>query len=81
VALSTILVELYVDCPGTVWSTYIVLSSTPATEEIGAMGREIESRRGIGRVVAFKKHSCTQANPLYKCSQIHVSYNVITYTL
>jgi hypothetical protein len=25
---------------------YIVVSSPPATEEIGAMGREIESRQG-----------------------------------
>jgi hypothetical protein len=33
------------------WSTYIVVSAPPATEEIGALGREIESRQ----VVAFKK--------------------------
>jgi hypothetical protein len=30
------------------WYTYIVVSYPPATEEIGAMGREIESRQGIG---------------------------------
>jgi hypothetical protein len=29
--------------------------SSPATEETGAMGREIESRRGICREVVFKK--------------------------
>jgi hypothetical protein len=27
---------------------YLVLSSPPATEETGAMDREIESRQGIG---------------------------------
>jgi hypothetical protein len=32
-----------------------VVASTPATEEIGAKGREIEPRHGIGRVVALKK--------------------------
>jgi hypothetical protein len=31
-------------------------SSPPATEEAGAMGREIESRQGIHREVAFKKY-------------------------
>jgi hypothetical protein len=37
--------------------TYIVVSSPPATEETGAMGLEIESHWGIGRVVGsfFKK--------------------------
>jgi hypothetical protein len=34
---------------------YIVVLSPPSTEEIGSMGREIESRQGIGRVVAIKK--------------------------
>jgi hypothetical protein len=29
------------------------LSSPPATEEIGAVGREIESRQGVGYVVVF----------------------------
>jgi hypothetical protein len=28
------------------WSTYLVLSSPPDTEETGAMGRVIESRHG-----------------------------------
>jgi hypothetical protein len=27
---------------------YMVVSSQPATEEIGAMGRDIEPRQGIG---------------------------------
>jgi hypothetical protein len=27
---------------------YVVVSSLPATEETGAMGREIKSRQGIG---------------------------------
>jgi hypothetical protein len=30
------------------WRSGLVLSSPPATEEIGSMGREIESRHGIG---------------------------------
>jgi hypothetical protein len=32
---------------------YVVVSSPPVTDETGAMVREIESRRGICRVVAF----------------------------
>jgi hypothetical protein len=36
------------------WSGLVVLSP-PATEETGAMGREIESRYGICRVVVFFK--------------------------
>jgi hypothetical protein len=30
------------------WSTYRMVSSPPATEEAGAMGRVIESRQGLG---------------------------------
>jgi hypothetical protein len=30
------------------WRRGLVVSSPPATEETGAMGREIESRQGIG---------------------------------
>jgi hypothetical protein len=30
------------------WRLGLVVSSPPATEETGAMGREIESRQGIG---------------------------------
>jgi hypothetical protein len=30
------------------WRRGLVVTSPPATEEIGAMGREIESRQGIG---------------------------------
>jgi hypothetical protein len=30
------------------WRRGVVLTSPPATEEIGAMGREIESLQGIG---------------------------------
>jgi hypothetical protein len=32
---------------GMSWLRGLVVSSLPATEETGAMGREIESRRGI----------------------------------
>jgi hypothetical protein len=38
------------------WRRGLRVSSPPATEEIGAMGPEIESRQGIGRVVALKKN-------------------------
>jgi hypothetical protein len=35
------------------WRRYLLVSSPPATEENEAMGREIESRQGIG--LLFKK--------------------------
>jgi hypothetical protein len=38
------------------WRRGLVVSSLPATEEIGAMGREIEARHGIGRRL-FKKNN------------------------
>jgi hypothetical protein len=38
---------------------YVVVSSPPATEETGALGREIESRQGTYRGVAFTKKQCT----------------------
>jgi hypothetical protein len=37
------------------WRRGLVVTSPPATEEIGAIGREIESRQGIHRVVVFMK--------------------------
>jgi hypothetical protein len=43
------------------WRRGLVVSSPPC-EEMGAMGREIESHRGIGRVVALKeKKLCAYA--------------------
>jgi hypothetical protein len=36
---------------------YVVVSSPPANEETGAMRTEIESRLGVGRVVALCKKS------------------------
>jgi hypothetical protein len=41
------------------WSTYIVVSSPPATEETGAMGRDIESRLGIGWYLLKNKRIIT----------------------
>jgi hypothetical protein len=32
------------------WRRYIVVSTLPATEVTGAMGREIESRPGVGEL-------------------------------
>jgi hypothetical protein len=32
----------------TPWRRDLVVSSPPTTEETGAMGREVESRKGIG---------------------------------
>jgi hypothetical protein len=34
---------------------YIVVSSPPAIEDIESMGREIEPRRGLVRMVPFRK--------------------------
>jgi hypothetical protein len=36
-----------------------MVSSPAATEKAGAMGREIESRQGICRVVAFRRKNCS----------------------
>jgi hypothetical protein len=41
-----------------------VISSPPVTEEIGAMGREIEARQGIGRVVALKNNNMEMFNEM-----------------
>jgi hypothetical protein len=35
------------------WRRGLVISSPPSTEDIGAMGREIESRQGIGRQLLY----------------------------
>jgi hypothetical protein len=39
-----------VDVP---WRRGLLVSSPPANEQAGAMGRDIESRQGMHRVVAF----------------------------
>jgi hypothetical protein len=36
-----------------IWWSGLVVSSSPATEEAGAMGREIESLQGMHREVVF----------------------------
>jgi hypothetical protein len=47
-----------------------VVSSPPASEATGAMGREIESRQGIHRVVALKKSGVNPAIACYNPSPI-----------
>jgi hypothetical protein len=49
------------------WSTYVCnVLSPPARKETGAMGREIEPRQGIRRVVAFKlKKNCSHLKILH----------------
>jgi hypothetical protein len=37
------------------WRRGLVVTSPPTTEEIGSMGREIESHRGIGEAF-YKKY-------------------------
>jgi hypothetical protein len=44
--------KLYLNSPD--GAVYVAVSSPPATEEFGGMGREIESRQGNCRVVALK---------------------------
>jgi hypothetical protein len=55
------------------WSTYMVVSSPPATEETGAFGRQIEFRQ----VVAFiKKRDC------YVCTYVcTLNHQVLTHIL
>jgi hypothetical protein len=48
-------------CSGGV--VYIVVSSQTAIKEIGATGRKIESREGIGKVVAFFKKDKKSEEP------------------
>jgi hypothetical protein len=45
------------------WSTYIVVSFSRVTKEIGAMGRELESRHGVG----FKKYLGKKCSPTRFC--------------
>jgi hypothetical protein len=42
--------------PNLPWRSGLVVLSPPATEETGAMGREIESRQGIGWKFLEKKN-------------------------
>jgi hypothetical protein len=46
----------------------LVVTSPPATDEIGAMGREIESRLGIGFSVFFKDKRKLKCFVFFKCT-------------
>jgi hypothetical protein len=48
---------IYVTAVGMPWRRGLVVSSRPATEQIGAMGREIESRQGKGWKLSEEKNS------------------------
>jgi hypothetical protein len=51
-----------------------VVLTPPATEEIGAMGREIESRHGIHRIVGF------EAKKIFLIINVYLLEAVLTFT-
>jgi hypothetical protein len=53
-----------------IWWRGLVVSSSPATDETGAMGREIESRQGMHREVVFLEKNCCGTTPFVLCDPI-----------